>query len=192
MMPTAHRPCERQCERCKEWKHHSRFKAKRIPHSTVGKIYFSPRCRACDQIERDEKKNADRPLYVIRQRAATAGHKAGGVGTEFFMTQMNYHNGLVPLMRILMSDEGRCITCGHAFLNEHDIQIEHIRPPRHNQDWARLHARNLRLFCASCNRSKSNKPFDDWLDEEEEKRLSNLKSQERPCHDIQLPLFGAI
>jgi 5-methylcytosine-specific restriction endonuclease McrA len=145
-------------------------------------------CRDCQQKERNERKNADRPLAIIRGRAATAAHKAGA-STEFFMTEMNYH-GLVPLMRILMGDEGRCLNCGHAFVNERDIQIEHIRPARHSQDWARLHARNLRLFCGSCNRTKSDRPFDDWLDEQEDARLSNRKGQEKPVYDDQLSLFN--
>lgn len=85
---------------------------------------------------------------------------------------MNYQS-LVPLLRALMTDEGRCQGCGHEFVNERDIQIEHCEPPQHPQDWARLHTRNLRLFCASCNNSKGKKPFSKWLDDEEERRLSN-------------------
>ena len=175
------RPCERKCKRCDQWKHHSRFRSRlrKLPHSTVW--HFNPICRDCEQKDRNERKNIDRPLAIIRGRAATAAHKAG-VDTEFFMTQMNYL-GLVPLMRALMSDEGRCLNCGHAFLNERDIQIEHIEPPRDDQDWARLHARNLRLFCGSCNRVKSNKPFIQFLDEQEQARLSNLESR------ASLPLF---
>lgn len=189
MAGEAHRPCERKCERCGQWKHHSRFHYTKSGNSIDAKIYFKKVCRACDQIERNERKNADRPLAIIRGRAQQAAHKAA-IGTEFFMTDMNYY-GLVPLMRILMADEGRCLNCGHAFINERDIQIEHIRPPRHNRDWARLHARNLRLFCGSCNKGKSDKVFDDWLDEMEEARLSNKNSQQEPpdTYVSQLSLF---
>ena len=76
-----------------------------------------------------------------------------------------------------MTDEGLCKGCGHEFLNERDMQIEHIEPPRPQiaPDWARLHARNLRLCCGSCNRTKGQKPFAQWLDEQEGARLSNLQ-----------------
>lgn len=90
------------------------------------------------------------------------------------MTQMNYR-ALVPLLRAMMTPEGLCLACGHAFVNERDIQIEHIEPPRDDKDWARLHARNLRLCCGSCNRTKGKKSFLEWLDEQEGARLSNLE-----------------
>ena len=181
------RPCERKCQgECGRWLHHSRFRSFR--HSTTSKIYFHTVCRACEQKEQNERKNADRPAAIIRGRAAVAAHKAG-VSTEFFWIQMNYL-ALVPEMRAHMSDEGRCKNCGHAFLNERDIQIEHIQPPRHNHDWARLHARNLRLFCGSCNRTKSGKDFSIWLDEQEDTRLSNSNEPRPPDRNPQLDLFG--
>jgi len=135
---------------------------------------FHPICRDCEQKERNERKNANRPLAIIEQRAASAAHKAA-TSKEFFMVQMNYRS-LVPVLSALM-DDGLCQGCGHSFLHERDIQIEHLEPPRHAQDWARLHARNIRLFCASCNRTKSDKPFQQWLDEQEGARLSNLQHQ---------------
>jgi hypothetical protein len=98
---------------------------------------------------------------------------------EFFWTQMNYR-ALVPWLRAMMTHEGLCIGCGHAFVNERDIQIDHLFPPRYQQDWARLHTRNLRLGCASCNNSKGSKDPAVWLDEQEGARLSNLEYQEKP------------
>jgi 5-methylcytosine-specific restriction endonuclease McrA len=88
------------------------------------------------------------------------------------MVEMNYQS-LVAVLRAMMSEEGLCLGCGHTFLGERDIHIEHLEPPRFPHDWARLHTRNCRLFCASCNTSKGKKPFADWLDIEEERRLSN-------------------
>jgi len=85
---------------------------------------------------------------------------------------MNW-SSLVPEMRALMTDEGRCRSCGHAFVNERDIQIEHREPPRLRGDWAREHARNLGIFCQSCNNTKGDKSYAEWLDEQEEARLSN-------------------
>jgi hypothetical protein len=118
------------------------------------------------------KANADRALAVIRQLVATAAHKAGE-STEFFMIQMNYR-ALVPLMRRLMNG-GLCKGCGHRFANELDLQIEYYDPPRHAQDWARLHEQNVLLLCSSCSSTKTDKPFDQWLDEMEAARLSDLR-----------------
>jgi 5-methylcytosine-specific restriction endonuclease McrA len=145
---------------------------------------FNPVCKACEQKERNERKNADRPFAIIQNRAAIAAHKAG-TSREFFMVTMNYQS-LVPVLRALMGHEGVCQGCGHSFLNERDIQIEHLAPPRNDQDWARLHARNIRLFCASCNGTKSDTPFETWLDEQEDARLSNLTSSK---NTIVLALF---
>ena len=187
-----HRPCERKCLECSEWKHHSRFRSfertDRRRHSTVSPIIgFHPRCRDCEQKLRNEKKNADRPRAIIEQRARAAATKYGK-SFEFFWIEMNYQS-LVPVLRALMTPEGLCQGCGHKFVNERDIQIEHIEPPRHDHDWARLHAGNLRLFCGSCNRKKGNKAFDQWLDEQESARISNLKNPtEAPLDD--LPLFA--
>lgn len=100
--------------------------------------------------------------------------------TEFFWTQMNY-NSLVEVLRALMSKKGICQGCGHAFVNERDIQIDHRDPPRHQHDWGRLHARNLCFLCASCNNTKGAKPSLTWLDEQEGARLSNLDYRDEPA-----------
>jgi hypothetical protein len=169
------RPCERQCRKCGIWKHYSRFdswKDKRLRNSTVP-VSFSPYCRDCEQKERNEKKNADRPKAIIEQRAKSAASKAGA-SFDFFWVQMNYQ-ALVPVMRAMLSPEALCLCCGHKFESERDIQIEHHNPPRHPQDWALLHTRNLGFACGSCNRTKAAKPNIEWLDEQELARLSNLK-----------------
>jgi hypothetical protein len=139
---------------------------------------FRALCRDCEQIERNEKKNEDRPFATIRQRAATGARKAG-VSLEFMWIQMNYR-ALVAPFRASLTDEGLCLGCGHKPLNERDVQIEHLEPPRHRQDWARLHTRNTRLTCGSCNRTKSAKVFSQWLDEQEGARISNLKEPRSP------------
>lgn len=72
---------------------------------------------------------------------------------------------------------GRCRSCGRPFLNEDDIQFEYCEPLRHAQDWARQHACNVLVACASCCQSKRNKPFAQWLDELEAARLSNEAHQ---------------
>ena len=144
MSTTEPRPCERKCKICSEWKHYSRFRFKRVGNGSVA--YFSTTCRDCEQKARNEKKNADRSKAIIEQRAAAAATKAG-VSKQFFMMDMNYR-ALVPILRAFMADDALCLGCGHSFVNERDIQIEHWYPPRHSQDWALLHTRNLRFTCA--------------------------------------------
>ena len=168
------RPCERQCRTCGEWKHHSRFHSRRrSPKGSHGeqRIEFDPDCLDCQQKQRNEKKNEDRPLTIIRRRAAEHARKAG-VGVEFFWINMNYR-ALVPIFRAMMTSEGLCTSCGHPFDNERDAQIEHREPPRYRQDWARLHARNLGIACTNCNRRKTNATYSEWLDQSEEARVTN-------------------
>jgi hypothetical protein len=137
----------------------------------MSKDFFKRICKACEQIERNESKNADRPYAIIRRRAEARARDLG-VPFAFVWTSLNW-SAMVPSMRAMMSDEGVCVNCGHSFVNERDIQIEHHEPPRYDGDWAREHTRNLVLSCQSCNGTKARKPFSDWLDEQESARLSN-------------------
>jgi 5-methylcytosine-specific restriction endonuclease McrA len=125
----------------------------------------------CEQKIKNERKNVDRAQHIIRQRAATHARKAGKPAA-FFWNNMNYR-ALVPVFRAMMTEEGLCTSCGHGFEGENDITIEHREPPRHAHDWARLHARNLDLGCRGCNSRKNDRVYSDWLDLEEEVRLSN-------------------
>ena len=120
----------------------------------------------------NEQKNGDRPLAIIWGRAQAAAQKAGKI-TKFFWVQMNY----CALVKYLQAGT---LNCGHAFINESDIHIDYVIPPRHDQDWEQLHARNLYLCCGSCHETRGDKSFRDWLDEQEAARLSNLQSQEEP------------
>jgi len=168
------RPCERFCPKCERWKHHSRFRSwSRAGESdrTRPRIRFAGLCKDCEQIERNERKNADRPLALLRRRTSSHASRLG-VPFDFLWINMNWR-ALVPILRALMSPEGLCLSCGHPFVNERDVQIEHREPPRGLDDWARQHARNLMLDCASCNGGKRDKPFSLWLDEQEEARLAN-------------------
>ena len=122
-MTSATRPCERLCPKCGEWKHHSRFRSQRRGRHGSVSTTFHKHCRDCEQIERNEHLNEDRPLHIIERRAADHAHKAG-VPKSFFMVNMNY-NGLVPILRAMMTPEGRCLCCDTPFVNESDIQIEH-------------------------------------------------------------------
>jgi hypothetical protein len=167
------RPCERECKGpCGRWKHYSRFRSwvdSRV-HVNSGRV-FSPICKACEQTERNERKNEDRPFAIMRKRAQTHASKYG-VTTEFMWITMNYQS-LVPIFRALCSAEGLCNSCGHKFDDEKDVQLEHRCPPRRLNDYARLHARNIGIYCSSCNNGKKAIPYDEWLDKEEDIRLSN-------------------
>lgn len=95
----------------------------------------------------------------------------------------------------MQTAEGLCLCCGHPFEHERDIQIEHREPPRHPQDWARQHARNLALACQSCNNTKGRKSFAVWLDEQEDARLANEAHRQEvpaPSVDIQLDLLEGL
>lgn len=180
------RPCERQCKRCLQLKHHSRFvsRERKTPNTSVWE--FNAICRDCEQKERNEKKNTDRPFSIIRQRAAKDAHKAQ-VAFQFFWTQMNYASLVAPFRAALTNT---CQSCGHQPLNERDVHIEHIAPPRNHQDWARLHSRNIRFLCGSCNRTKSKKSHEEWLDEQEGARLSNLEEIRPAVSESKYPIQG--
>jgi hypothetical protein len=132
---------------------------------------FSAKCRDCEQIERNEKKNEDRPLAIVRARAARKAAELK-VPFDFIWINMNYQ-GLVPYFRAALSGEATCRSCGHAYQGERDIQTDHLEAPRSPDDWARQHARNLVLLCQSCNGTKGRKPLATWLDEQEGARISN-------------------
>lgn len=163
------RPCERKCRACGYWKHYSRFRNKSGVRSNSTK--FAADCKDCETKTRNERKNEDRALWIIKLRARDHAAKHN-LTFEFMWINMNWRS-LVPLVRAMMTDEGLCASCGHGFDNERDIQLEHRSPPRFRGDLARIHRRNIDFLCASCNRGKSDVDYDDWLDRQEEARLSN-------------------
>ena len=197
-MKNDNRPCERKCLEkseggCGESKHHSRFRTWRSSHGRDGtvsaSVSFAPLCKACEQKHRNEKKNANRPLAVIESRASAAANRLR-VSREFIMVQMNYRSLVLSVAALLNPEALRpgdepapdalCPCCGHTFRGERDIQIEHIAAPRHDKDWAREHARNLRFICGSCNGTKGAKGYEECLDEQEDARLSNLEQPSKP------------
>jgi hypothetical protein len=154
---------------CGHWKHHSRFRSKSGvgPNSTK----FATLCKDCELEEKHKRKNEDRALWIVTERTRYYARKYG-LSFDFMFKEMNFQS-LVPGMRAMMTPEASCTNCGHAFDSEPDIQFDHNSPPRHDNDYARIHARNITLRCASCNGGKSDTPYDDWLDQEEMRRLSN-------------------
>jgi 5-methylcytosine-specific restriction endonuclease McrA len=165
------RPCERQCRTCDLWKHFSRFRSRRVHKHGGVRVYFDLDCLDCQQKIRNEKKNADRPLEIIKRRASHYARTCG-VSFDFFWINLNYR-ALVPIFRAMLTPEGLCTSCGHPFDNERDVQIEHREPWRHRQDWARWHARNCGIACTNCNNRKKGRSYAQWLEDEEQARLSN-------------------
>ena len=139
-------------------------------------VFIKRCCKACEQIERDKKKNADRAKAIIEARAAQRAREKEGGTKKDLLEKFNWED-LIPMMREYLKPGARCPRCRHAFRNERDIQIEHIFPPRGRDDWSREHRTNLMFLCQSCNSAKGNKPPDQWLDESEATRLSNEYDQ---------------
>src|SRR5262245_36267588 len=130
---------------------------------TDGNVHVSPMCCGVQSVEdsnaRSIKAREDRALAIMYRRAASWAHKLG-VTTEYMWIDMNWQ-ALVAILRSMMTPEGKCVSCGHKFDNERDIQIEHREPPRKDPprggvDWARHHARNIGILCQPCNSTKQN------------------------------------
>jgi hypothetical protein len=92
---------------------------------------------------------------------ATAAARAAGVSVGFFLEDMNY-KALVALFRGTL--RSGCPGCGVAFRTEAEVYLTHLVPPRHAQDWARLHARNVSLLCGACAQAVTTQTYGAWLD----------------------------
>lgn len=160
------------CPRCERWLHPSRFRPDKTRESRHGTVAtFHTKCRACEQSERTDRKNENRAAVLVRQRAQVRA-QAAGVPLEFFMDDLNW-SALIPIVDLYLNDDRAiCLNCGHRPLNERDTQLEHRAAPRSLRDFARHHARNIAVLCGSCNAGKHDKGYADWLDEQEDARLS--------------------
>lgn len=157
------------CPGCDLWLHSSRFVGRKRETPSGTGWEYNKRCRACEQSERTDRKNENRALALVRQRASVRA-QAAGVPLEFFMDDLNW-SALVPLVQAYL-DGAPCRNCGHPALNERDVHLDHAEPPRHVRDFARHHARNIPVLCGSCNGSKRDKPYAAWLDDQEDARRS--------------------
>lgn len=157
------------CPNCGLWLHHTRFRVKQ--RDLGSKVRFHAICKVCEQTRDVEIRSDDPATAIILSRAADRA-RISGVPRGFVMEKLNYWSLVAPLRAILADPSAVCQNCGHTFDGRRDTQLEHIEPPRGPDDCARLHARNIRLLCGSCNNTKGKMPFAVWLDEEESKRLS--------------------
>jgi 5-methylcytosine-specific restriction endonuclease McrA len=131
---------------------------------------YDRECRLCQQTKRVRAKHDDPVLALLLRRAGDVARRAG-IKRQFVLEDLNYWS-LLPFLRAALSADGLCPNCGHEFNEERDVQFDHVEPPRHRQDFARLHARNVTILCGSCNNTKAAKAYADWLDDQEEARLS--------------------
>lgn len=159
------------CPGCNTWLHYSRFSPKRqTDHGTV--VQFHPKCRVCEQSERDDQKNESRALAKI-QASARSHARYWDVTAD----QLVYDLGWVKLeswVEAALDGQIECINCLHPFRGPDDVQIDIRHPVRNPQDTARMHVRNVGPLCKSCNIRKGNKGYSEWLDEEEDARQSVL------------------
>ena len=83
------------------------------------------------------------------------------MSVDFFWEDMNYKALVAAFRGTLRSG---CRGCGVAFRTEADVCLIHLVPPRHAQDWARLHACNVGLFCGACAQEVATQTYGAWLD----------------------------
>ncbi len=173
---------------CGEYKPPSQFygRKRETPNGTIWE--FDSECKLCQQNKRVEQKYEDLARWIIEQRAESHAGRFSQT-KEFMMAPwgMNYESLVAPLRGILEALNGdpkpSLCACGHKFRSESDIQIEHRSPPHDDDDYARLHARNLGWGCTSCNSGKKDMEYDDWLDSEEQKRQSAVATN----HGVSVP-----
>jgi len=110
------------------------------------------------------ERDVDRARTIIEKWARALAERAGK-SFEIFWLEMNYP-ALVPSMRAAIWDEGCCPNCGRKFINEEDIKIAFMEPPRSETDLERLHAKNVWLICDWCERRKGETPWQEWIEAE--------------------------
>lgn len=167
------------CVGCEAWHHHSRFKRRqrKTPHGYVWE--YDGECKLYQQTKRVEQKNADPARAIVEKRASEIVRKANKVPgepkitLEFVMADLNYQS-LVPMVRAFQAWPAECFcpNCGSPYNQMSTFHYDHREPPRDPRDWARLHARNIGPLDRECNCSKGDMAYGEWLDLEEDKRLS--------------------
>jgi hypothetical protein len=170
------------CARHGEWHHHVRFnRRKRYDDHENPNEYvweYDRDCKLYLQTCRVEKKNEDQARAIVERRASEVVREANRVSgpkitLAFVMGALNYRS-LIPLVRayLLWPEECFCPNCASTYNQLSTFHFDHREPPRHPRDWARLHARNIGPLDRECNCAKGDMPYPEWLDLEEDKRLS--------------------
>jgi len=151
---------------------------------------YDPECKLCQQTNRVKIKHDD-PAKALLIRRADHIARDNGFTRQFVLEDLNYWSKL-PELRGMLTHEGLCPNCGHEYDGERDVQLDHREPPRYRGDLARLHARNVAILCGSCNNTKRSMDYADWLDDQEQARLSaNAAAAAEPEileHEVQLTI----
>jgi hypothetical protein len=148
--------------------------------------HFDPDCKACQEHRRTVAKAIDPARALVERRAQSAAIEAG-VTKEFFLDRLGYR-ALIPFVRLVHPltrppEPGTCLDCEpahHLFRDENDLTFEHREPPRHAQDWARRHARNICVVDRSCNSKKRDKPYAQYLEDCESARQTAVTRELPP------------
>lgn len=168
------------CPGCKTWLHYSRFSPyRKNHHGTV--VTFHSQCRTCEQSERDDRKNESRALVKIISSARSHA-RDWNVTTDELVYDLGWSE-LEDWVEAAIDGRAKCINCLHPFRGPDDVQIDIRDPVRGRDDRARMHVRNVGPLCRSCNNRKSGKPYSEWLDEEEQARISVIARYAQPTLD---------
>ena len=131
-----------------------------------------PNCRLAEQTIRDHDKDADPARSAIEGRAKEhAGHLSKAVrstiGYKWVLIELNWR-GLIPIMRAMLSPDGRCLNCAKHWSDPKKLHIEHRVPALGITDYAGHHARNLWIACEGCNWDKGRHDNDrEWIEREQ-------------------------
>ena len=170
---------KRPCDVCGERKNFSKFGNKRNP--ATGEIEFLTVCKSCLLEEQKKRNGSDRARQIMRRRAKSHASRLG-VSIGFMWVEMNWRH-LVPYMRGMLAEGASCLSCGECFRDEQDITIDHGLTPRDlpgGRDFAREHAMNIALRCASCNKSKKDTDLSAWFDALEAARVRHGETPPTP------------
>lgn len=167
------------CPGCRQWLHYSRFSPLEKCNGTVTR--FRPKCRVCEQSERDDRKNESRAVVKI-----TASARSHARDWNVTADQLLYDFGWLELeswVQAAIDGDAKCVNCLHPFRGPDDVQIDIREPVTGPDDTAMMHVRNVGPLCKSCNNRKSNKTYVAWLVEEEQARKSVISKYAQPTLD---------
>jgi hypothetical protein len=151
------------------------------PNGTVWE--FDTSCRFHQETKRHQDKSENLALHILTRRADDLARKT------HTSRQWILHDKrgpcwirLLPLLDAFLRQHAGCLNCGRPFEGTRDVQFDHIHPPRFPDDWARHHARNIRILCGSSNNGKRQKDDDVWIDEQYRWQLKDADREDEQAH----------
>jgi hypothetical protein len=135
------------------------------PNGTVW--HFDASCKYHQETKRHQEKAENLALYVLRLRADTLARMTGTTRHWILYDKRGpCWFRLLPLLEAFLKQHAGCVNCGRSFDGARDTQLDHIHAPRSADDWARHHARNIRILCGTSNNGKRQKDDAFWVDEQ--------------------------